>query len=143
GDHDLATAIASNHVRNVTDVSNETGTLWECYAPEAASPGDQARPDFVGWSGLGPVAGLLEYVLGVRTSGVDRVVWTVGLTEAHGVRRMPVGAEATVDLLCAARNGVEDEPQVTVEANRPVTVEVRWNGGLKTIEAGRQAGGGF
>jgi glycogen debranching enzyme len=49
-------------------------TIWECYAPESYSPAtneyEQAgmvRPDFCGWSALGPISVYIEYVLGFHT----------------------------------------------------------------------------
>jgi len=48
-------------------VFEQTGTLWENYAPNPLSLGNISRSDFVGWSGLPSVAVLFEYVFGLRT----------------------------------------------------------------------------
>ena len=40
----------------VSQVFEETGTLWENLAPDARQPGDPAQPDFCGWAGLGSAA---------------------------------------------------------------------------------------
>lgn len=49
-------------------------TIWECYSPEACRPatiedgsGKTVRPDFCGWSALGPISVYLEFVLGFHT----------------------------------------------------------------------------
>ena len=49
-------------------------TIWECYAPESYSPATnehkqagRVRPDFCGWSALGPISVYIEYVLGFHT----------------------------------------------------------------------------
>lgn len=49
-------------------------TIWECYAPESYSPGTTehqtgrlSRPDFCGWSALGPISVYIEFVLGFHT----------------------------------------------------------------------------
>ena len=48
-------------------------TIWECYAPELHSPSTNeneiryVRPDFCGWSALGPISVYIEYVLGFHT----------------------------------------------------------------------------
>ena len=45
-------------------------TIWECYAPEKCEPAMNAegteivRPDFCGWSALGPISIYIEYILG-------------------------------------------------------------------------------
>jgi glycogen debranching enzyme len=123
----LAHEIAINHVRNVTEVFEQTGTLWEDYAPESARPGDPARPDFVGWSGLGPIAVLFEQVLGLQPDASrGRLRWDVRLLEEHGVSRYPLGKDGVLDLRCAARQSANERPVVRVAANVPVTVEVRW-----------------
>ena len=32
-----------------------TGTVWENYSPDAATPGEPAKPDLVGWTGIVPI----------------------------------------------------------------------------------------
>ena len=66
GRDDLAHAIGRNHVENVAAAFGRTGTLWENYAPDRVGSGCSA-PDFVGWSGLPPVAVLFEDVFGLQT----------------------------------------------------------------------------
>lgn len=137
GRPDLAHDIALNHLKNVVRVFGETGTVWENYAPEKTSPGDPARPDFVGWTGLGPVAGLFEHVFGLRPDVPNgRLVWDVRLLEGHGVRRYPFGAGGTVDLSCGPRISAEEEPRVEARSAAPLDVVVRWGAGEKTVRVG-------
>lgn len=48
----------------------EPHTIWECYSPTEAKPATtvdgvkNSRPDFCGWSALGPISIYIEYVLG-------------------------------------------------------------------------------
>ncbi|HBF86676.1 MAG TPA: neutral trehalase [Clostridiales bacterium] len=48
----------------------EPHTIWECYSPTEYKPATQTdnvtivRPNFCGWSALGPIAVYIEYVLG-------------------------------------------------------------------------------
>jgi len=56
GQAELARQIALNHLRHVVTVFQKTGTIWENYAPQTIAAGAPARKDFVGWSGLGPIA---------------------------------------------------------------------------------------
>ncbi len=130
----LAHEIGRNHTARVTRVFEKTGTLWENYAPEKTEPGEPARDDFVGWSGLGPVAVLFEYVFGLRADAANsRLLWDVRLLEEHGVRRYPLGAEGVLDLSCAARSSEQKEPLVCAESNVPVEILIRWKGGEKKI----------
>jgi hypothetical protein len=134
----LAHEIARNHVSNVVSVFEQTGTLWENYAPESASPGDPARRDFVGWGGLPPIGVFLEYVLGLRPDApARRLVWDVRLTERHGVRRYPFGADVWLDLSCAQRRSPDERPRIEAKATAPIDVEVRWGGRSEVVRVGR------
>ncbi len=138
GNDDLAYEIGRKHLDCVLEVFDNTDTVWENYAPESCIPGDPARRDFVGWSGLGPVAVLLEYVFGLRPDAHGKLlIWDARLLERHGVTQYPFGTVGSLDLECAARSSADDEPQVRITASTPVTVEVRWGAGqVKRIEAG-------
>lgn len=135
GYHALAHEIACNHLDNTVKVFNTTGTVWENYSPELEKPGDPARPDFVGWSGLIPIAVLFEYVFGIKADAKnDEIVWRVNLTEQHGIEKYPFGGKF-VDLCCEARENAAAEPAVTVKCDSPVRVRVIWEGGEKVYEA--------
>ena len=134
----LAHDIGRNHLDNVVAVFARTGTVHENYAPESATPGTPSKPDFVGWTGLPPIAVLLEYVFGLRPDApARRLLWDVRLTEAHGVRRYPLGSDISIDLACAARRAPADPPRVEATASAPVELEVRWAGGSRVLKIGR------
>ena len=129
----LAHEIALNHLRNVVEVFKKTGTVWENYAPESPTQGKPAKPNFVGWTGLPPIAVLLEYVLGLRPDAArETLLWDIRLLEAHGVDAYPLGADTVINLQCAARNDANEEPVIKVSTNRPVTLTIRWACGEKT-----------
>jgi glycogen debranching enzyme len=134
GQEKLAHRIARNHLGNVVKVFEHTGTVWENYSPEMAQPGKPAKNDFVGWTGLPPVAVLLEYVFGLRANVHEkRLLWDVHLLEEHGVKLYAFGVDGTLDLRCRERKDETQEPEVTVQSDIPLDVEVRWAGGSKTI----------
>jgi hypothetical protein len=134
GYHELAHEISREDLDNVVRVFEETGTLWENYAPELAAPGNRAKDDFVGWSGLAPIAGLFEYVMGLRADAPSgRLLWDVRLLENHGVRGYPFGKDSVLDLSCAARNVSAEEPEIQVRSTVPLQLVVRWEGGEKTV----------
>lgn len=134
----LAHDIGRNHLDNVVAVFGKTGTVHENYAPESAAPGVPSKPDFVGWTGLPPIAVLLEYVFGLRPdAAARRLVWDVRLTDAHGVRRYPLGRDVSIDLACAARRDARDPPRVEASASGSVEVEVRWAGGSRVLKLAR------
>lgn len=128
GYHQLAHEIACDYLKNVIAVFNQTGTVYENYAPEKVSPGNPALPNFVGWTGLAPTAILFEYIFGIHPDAMaHHLTWHIRCTERHGVTRYPLG-DATVELLCEARNDESEPPVVHVRSDRPVTVDVVWNG---------------
>jgi hypothetical protein len=138
GYEELAYDIALNHVERVTEVFNSTGQVWENYAPECAAAGEPAKAGYVGWAGLGPISVLFEYVFGIRTDALAATVnWQVRRTERHGVLRLPVG-DATLDLICEARGDESEEPTVTALSDLPVTVNIRWRTGEKTVISQRR-----
>ena len=124
---DDAHRLARRHVEAVAEVFRKTGSIWESYSPSAVEPGriwgQLVRNEFVGFSGIAPVAMLVEHVFGIRAT-VERVDWTVRLTEAHGVRRLRLGDGTLLDLECAARRSPSETPRVTVRASRPIPVFV-------------------
>ncbi len=139
GYDDLAYEIACNHHDNVVQVFKDTGTLWEFYAPEAATQGlrfdgKPARHDFVGWSGLGPIAVLLEYRFGLRPNvPAKRLVWDVRECHAFGVRQYPFGSKGLLDISCAARSNPAEKPAITIHSNVALELELSWQGGREII----------
>jgi hypothetical protein len=134
GHDDLAHAIATNHHGCVQKVWKTTGTLWENYAPDADEPGKPAKKDFVGWTGLPPIAVLFEHLLGLRPDVPARtLVWDVRETVAHGVERYPFGSEGLLDLRCAARTEARERPRLTVRSNVALSIDLRWSGGRERI----------
>ena len=108
--------------------------MWENYAPETIEPGKPAKPDFVGWSGLGPIAVLLEHRFGLRPDvPAAKLIWDVRACEAHGVKGYPFGAKGVRDLHSAERVSAAIEPQITVTSSVPLTITIRWQGGSKDI----------
>lgn len=93
---DLARAIAERHLNAMCAVlaDENYATIWECYSPELARPatkygGGPVRPDFVGWSGLGPIAMLIEQVFGIDLDApANRISWTVATPGRHGIENL-------------------------------------------------------
>jgi len=59
---DLARLLAWRTYQAVATVYVDTSTFWENYAPDAAQPGSQSRPDFCGWTALVPIALWREFL---------------------------------------------------------------------------------
>lgn len=129
-----ATEIASNHYKNVFEVYKNTGTFWEYYAPESAEQGFMARKEFVGWTGLPPIAVFIEYILGIRSDfSTNTVVWDINQLEAHGVERYPFGPEGIVSFKVNKRSSQDEAPVITVDSNIDFKMTIYW-GKNKTKE---------
>ena len=132
--HDgVAHAIGVNHLENVVSAFLTQGTLFENYAPEHSE--GKCKGDFVGWTGLAPIAVLFEYVFGIRPYAAERrLVWDVRLLEEHGVSNYPFGADTVIDLHCARRESQSEEPVIRATANKDMGLLVQWQGGQDTAK---------
>jgi hypothetical protein len=125
GRHDLARTIVVNHLHNQSKVFQETETVWENYAPESASPGEPAAPDFVGWSADGPIAQLIEHYIGIRPDVPnDRIDWMLLTDEKVGLRNLDFGG-VTVHLMAEARSSTEAPVQLNVETPCAFTLRLQ------------------
>jgi len=129
---DLAREIAMNHLRNVVAVFKATGTIWENYAPQHVTQGKPAKGDFVGWSGIGPIAFFIEYAIGIRADALaNRITWDIHSPARVGVERFWLGGK-TVSLICekADAAGVRT---VTVKSDGAFDLAVTWQGKTKAV----------
>lgn len=129
--YDLSHEIAMDYLASVVEVFKKTGTVFENYAPELvdgkASKGNMAKDEFVGWTGLAPISVLFEYVFGIKPDAANsKIVWDINLTEEHGVKRYPFGVDGEMTLICKERKSPDDKPEIVLESNIPVTLEVIW-----------------
>ncbi|MEM7334934.1 MAG: trehalase family glycosidase [Chloroflexota bacterium] len=119
--HKLVHKIARKHLEHVTAVFQETGTLWQNYAPEQTAPGEPSKADFWGVSAITPIAILLEDVIGIHVDWPQsRVYWDRRLKTngAYGVKNYPLGVDGILDL-------VGDEEKLVVTTDTPFTLVVR------------------
>ncbi len=133
--NDLAFDIAKRHHGQILEVYKDTGTFWEYYAPESAKPGLMARPDFVGWTGLVPIAVLIESIFGIQPDFINKTIhWQVNLTEEHGINKYPYGEDGSILFKCAQRDSLTSKPVIEVTSNVAFKLKVSWSGGNKEVE---------
>lgn len=125
--HQLAHEIALNHLEQVCAVYIKTDTFWEHYAPEAPEPSKDARPDFVGWTGLTPISILFEDVIGIWTDWPQKkVYWDIRLEGAHGVQNYPLGRRGVLDMV------LDEEGILRISTDTPFTLVMT---GQETLQA--------
>jgi hypothetical protein len=138
GKYQLSHEIACEHLDAVVSVFKDTGTVFENYAPEfydgKAHKGSSSQPDFVGWTGISPISIMFEYVFGIKPDAQkNKITWHVNLTERHGIEKYPFGIDGELSLICEARSDKASEPEIKIESNIPVTVEVIWGENQKKL----------
>jgi hypothetical protein len=133
GYNELAGRIALNHLRNVVAIFNETGTVWENYAPQSVEPGRPSKGDFVGWTGIGPIAFFIEYAIGVRADAVaNRITWDIRSPKRVGIERFWFAGK-TVSLICeeADEAGIRS---VTVSSDGEFLLTIKSDGKTKQVQ---------
>ncbi len=138
GRDSLAFEIALNHLTNVAKVFTETGAFYENYSPDAVR--GVAMKNFIGWNGVIPITNMFEYVFGLRPDvPQNTLIIDVRLTDEYGVKQYPFGRTGLLDISCEKRKKDTDKPIITIQANEPVTIVVKWNGGerVNNIKPGK------
>ena len=124
-----------NHYNNVLEVYKNTGTFYEYYAPESANPGFMARKDFVGWTGLPPIAELIEYIFGIRANHEENhITIDVNLTDGYGIDRYPYGEDGLISFKVAKRASKDEKPRVTIKTNVPFKATLMWGDKQEDVE---------
>ncbi len=131
-----AARLARNMIEHMyrTYVDFEPHTIWEAYSPTERRPAtdtggvDLVHPDYVGWSGLGPISLLIEHVVGFHTidASTKRVEWNLHWPEKHGIKRLSFGSVRT-DI-------VYENGTVTASTNEAYTLVI--NGEEHPVSAG-------
>ncbi|MCM8764456.1 MAG: hypothetical protein NC830_03730 [Candidatus Omnitrophica bacterium] len=92
----IARKIAISHIEAMCKVFNdrEYCGIWEAYSPEFFMPatvetGKLVRNRFVGWSALGPIAMLIENILGFTfDASLNTVYWHISEECEHGIKNL-------------------------------------------------------
>lgn len=105
----------------------EPHTIWEAYSPDYCTPGTQTdnktivRPDFCGWSALGPISIYIEFVLGFHTiNAFENVVeWAKpnSIQGKIGVQNLKFGNIVTDIIAIGDRCYVKTSAPYTLKVN--------------------------
>ncbi|MFH1466968.1 MAG: trehalase family glycosidase [Pseudomonadota bacterium] len=159
GRRDLARAAADHDLRNLAQVyadftpasgqlapdheGDGSATLWELYAPDSVAPGTRwdatylGRQDFVGWTGLGPIATLLEQVIGLEPDAqADTLTLHLSRTDRHGVEGYRFG-DQLVDLEVEARSAASAPATIRVTTSDAFTLVVESAGVSSSFDLDR------
>ena len=111
----------------------EPHTIWECYSPTAYEPardkkGESVRPDFCGWSALGPISVFIEDVIGIKQADAFERTLLCDF-DKQPVGRVGVENYRFGDVVCSV---IATEKTIEVSSNRPFTLQADG----KTFEVG-------
>jgi glycogen debranching enzyme len=121
---EFCNAAAEKYIDAMSKVYKRTGTIWENYAPDATMRGILSKPDFVGWSGCGPITLLLENVIGIIPDAGNNIVrWTITRRDRHGINNLHFG-NTVASFLCNARESIAKGAELEITAERPFTLIV-------------------
>ena len=119
GFEEFAAQASEKYLAGMYAVYQQTGTVWENYAPDFPEPGNNSRPDFVGWSACGPVALLIENILGLRADAVhNQIVWHLRRTDRHGIENLVIG-KTKLTLICEKRLRPDEPANLILKTNQP------------------------
>ncbi|MDR3689725.1 MAG: trehalase family glycosidase [Fimbriimonas sp.] len=117
---DLAAKVTSVYLAQMSRVLKESGTIWENYAPDR--PAGHGARDMVGWSGDGPIALLIENILGIRGLASEQCVyWRPRLAGRNGIRNLKVG-KASVSLVASPLD--QGSREITMTSDKPISVVI-------------------
>ena len=120
---ELARRLSYNLVKHMYETYKtiRPHTIWECYSPSEHKPGTNtfgkfSRPEFCGWSALGPITMFIENILGFHTVDALKrtVAWDLHNQARHGIRRFRFG-DVETDIIGEGRS-------VEVASNAPYTL---------------------
>jgi hypothetical protein len=138
GKGELARQIAREDLLAVARVFQKTGTVWENYAPDSDRPGDRAKPDFVGWTGIVPILYFFEYGIGLRPDAPkNQLTWRLDSAQRCGCERFRFNGH-TVSLLATPPQTQPGPTRISVDSDGPFQLRVE-HGGRRTdfrVQAG-------
>jgi len=124
--NEFGTLATEEYLNGIYQVYKKTGTLWENYSAEAFARGVWSRPDFVGWTGCGPIELLIENILGFRTNGVDNsITWHINRIDRHGIEKLRFG-DVTASLICERRESINSPATLNIQTDNDFDLLVEW-----------------
>lgn len=125
GEYDLAREIGLAILKQMyrTYADYEPHTIWECYSPTANEParnkqGEVVRPDFCGWSALGPISIFIEDVIGIKEANAFENTLMCDF-EKHPNGKVGVKNYRFGEVVCTI---IATEKDIKVSSNLPFTL---------------------
>jgi len=137
GRRKLASALAHKYLKALLEAYERQHTITENLAPDA--PIGYGVKDFVGWGGIGPVADLIEFVLGFTVNAPRSTIeWHLSRQDEHGIDNLMLGG-VSVNLLCDEHKSANDSCRITCESSGDFILNIFRSGrsSVHSIKKGR------
>jgi hypothetical protein len=131
GHRDLARKIAVRHLDAIIAVAEnkDYDSIWECYSPEFMQPATDgynklSRRHFVGWTGLGPIAMLIEHILGYDfDASANQITWSIQTPGRHGIENLAFNGK-TISLIVGEEDPIQKTRILTIETTGEINLAV-------------------
>jgi hypothetical protein len=142
GYRDVAVELTRRYLNALQQVYASTNTLWEAYSPEIFSPATNASgthlamPNFVGWTGLGPISMLIETMIGIEMDAPHKTLtWNISSKKRSGVEDLTFdGGKVTMIATPIQPEGYE----VQLKSEKPVIVLLKTKNATKEVNVTSQ-----
>jgi len=133
--NEFSTLATEKYLEGMYEVYKRTGTIWENYSPDSYARGLWSRPNFVGWSGCGPIELLIENILGIRAdASKNEVFWYINRIDKHGLNNLRFG-DVTASFVCSKRKAVDKSCKVEITSNNSFQLKIlNWTKPVKVFE---------
>ncbi|HMD58498.1 MAG TPA: trehalase family glycosidase, partial [Steroidobacteraceae bacterium] len=122
GQEKLARELAGRYLEALVKAFEQDETVTENLAPD--SPRGHGAREFVGWGGIGPIANLIEYVLGFQVNAPEQSIeWRIERTDRHGIQNLSMGKD-TMSLICARRERDSAPCHIEIQSSGDFTLKV-------------------
>ncbi|MFH1198311.1 MAG: trehalase family glycosidase [bacterium] len=131
---EFAAHASETYLDGMYKVFKKTGTIWENYAPDFYMRSlPMSQSDFVGWSGCGPIALLIENVIGIKADALKKEVkWDINRIDKHGIQNLQFG-DIKASFICDKRIDVNKTCRIKINSTQTFTLYARRNTGKLLI----------
>ena len=95
--------------------------------------GKPSKGDFVGWTGIGPIAFFIEYAIGIRADApANGLVWNIRSSHRVGIDNFSFGGK-TLSLACEEADAT-GRRHIKIRSSGVFDLTISWQGKATTIQ---------
>lgn len=115
-------SLAEKYFAAQLEIFDKEKTIKENMAPDI--PLGCGVPEFVGWGGVGPIANLIEAVLGFDIDApANTISWRINRLERHGLKNFTLNS-VTADCICEARATTNAPCEISINSTGNFTLRL-------------------